>query len=73
MQIPIEQGLDFLKGIVDRSGMKSIVAGLFGWFIMQLTLADKVEGMIGVIAMTVICVTYFIVRYFEQLKKEKQP
>lgn len=69
MTIPIEPVLDFMKQVVDRSGVKPVVAILFGYGIMQLTLADKVSGLIAVIAMTVICVALFYARHLEKINE----
>lgn len=72
MDIPIEQVLTFLKNVLNRSGVKPLVAVAFGYGIMELTLVDKVGGLPAVIAMTMICVTFFFARYLEKLNEVKK-
>lgn len=72
MNIPIEQILTFLKDVVNRSGIKPLVAVAFGYGIMQLALADKVGGLVAVITMTVICVALFYARHVEKLNEVKK-
>jgi amino acid permease len=64
--------LDFLKQVVDRSGMKSIVALAFGGGIVYLAYTDKVDGLYALIAMTVICLAFFYMRHLEKLNEVKK-
>ncbi len=72
MNIPIEQALEFLKQVVDRSGMKSVVALAFGGGIVYLAFTDKVDGLYALIAMTVICLAFFGIRHMEKLNEAKK-
>lgn len=64
--------LEFLKQVVDRSGMKSVVALAFGGGIVYLASIDKVDGLYALITMTVICLAFFGWRHAEKLNEVKK-
>lgn len=65
----IEKILGFLKGTVDRYGVKFLVALGGVYAIYDLTLKGFIEGKWAVIGIAVVMVAYFVFRHLETVSK----
>lgn len=63
------QLLDALLKAIDRYGSKFFVTIGAGYAIFELAKADKVEGMTAVIAIGIITIAFFILRYLQNGNK----
>lgn len=69
MDTLIQQFLEFLKSIADRSGTKFIIAlGAIG-ALWHLATIDKIVGLYAMIGIVIIAGGFFVFRYFENSKK----
>ena len=67
----MKEVLEFLKSVVDRSGVKSLVAGGGIYTIYLLAIEDKVTIPI-LIGIVLIVVLYFGFRHFETINTTKE-
>ena len=63
--------IDFMKYIIDRSGMRSLITLLVDSALLYFVYLGKLSELYATIGIVTITIVFFIVRHFERNGKEK--